>query len=242
MGTDELGSGRHDRPNPNDAIRRWWRREIVLLLVRTAILFVSAGRLDWRMGWVFVGVYVGSTLINGLVIVRNDPALAKERLDAGAGIKDWDRVLVLFAVLLSVPGTLLVSGLDTRFGWSQNIPFALQIMAALANVLGIGLTLWAVASNTFFSGYVRIQEERGQTVVSSGPYAFVRHPGYLGAVVSCISTSLMLGSWWALIPSGLGTLGFVVRTALEDTMLRNELEGYKEYAVRVRYRLLPGIW
>ena len=242
MGTDELGSDRHDRPDPGETIRRWWRREIVLFVVRTAILFVSAGRLDWLMGWVYVGVYVGSTLINGLVVVRDDPALAKERLDAGPGIKDWDRVLVLFAALLSVPGTLLVSGLDMRFGWSQNVPFALQIIAALVDVLGIGLTLWAVASNTFFSGYVRIQEERGQTVVSSGPYAFVRHPGYLGAMVSCISTALMLGSWWALIPVGLGTLGFVVRTVLEDTTLQNELEGYKEYAARVRYRLLPGIW
>ena len=242
MGTDELGIGRDECPDPDDVSRRWWRREIALFVIRTAILFVSAGRLDWLTGWVFVGVYASSTLINGLVIVRNDPALAKERLDAGVGIKDWDRVLVLFAFLLSVPGTLLVSGLDARFGWSQNVPFALQILAALADVLGIGLTLWAVASNTFFSGYVRIQEERGQTVVSSGPYAFVRHPGYLGAVVSCTSTALMLGSWWALIPAGLGTLGFVVRTALEDTTLQNELEGYREYAARVRYRLLPGIW
>ena len=194
------------------------------------------------MGWVFVGVYAANTLTTGLVVVRNDPALAKERLHAGPGIKGWDRVLAAFAVLLSVPVTLLVSGLDMRFGWSQYVPFGLQIVATVAQVLGIGLTIWAVAVNTFFSGYARIQEEREHTVVSGGPYAFVRHPGYSGVILYAITTALMLGSWWALIPAGLGMLAFVGRTALEDQMLRDELEDYKEYAQRVRYRLLPGIW
>jgi len=242
MKADQLGNRGRGGSGPNDTIRRWWLREAVLFVIRAAILFVSAGRIDWPMGWVFAGVYGANTLITGLVVVRNDPALAKERLDAGPGIKGWDRVLAAFAVLLSVPATLLVSGLDMRFGWSPYMPFGLQIVATLAQVLGIGLTIWAVAVNTFFSGYVRIQEEREHTVVSSGPYAFVRHPGYLGAILYAIATALMLGSWWALIPAGLGALAFVVRTALEDKTLQHELKGYKKYAERVRYRLLPGIW
>jgi protein-S-isoprenylcysteine O-methyltransferase Ste14 len=109
-------------------------------------------------------------------------------------------------------------------------------------VLGWALFMWAMGANAFFSEAVRIQEERGHTVVTDGPYRYVRHPGYVGAILALFATPLLLGSLWALIPAGLATIGYVVRTALEDKTLQEELDGYTEYAQQTRYRLLPGVW
>jgi protein-S-isoprenylcysteine O-methyltransferase Ste14 len=109
-------------------------------------------------------------------------------------------------------------------------------------VLGLALFSWAMFSNTFFSSAVRIQQERGHAVCNTGPYRFVRHPGYVGAILQSLVMPLMLNSLWAFIPAGLAVLLMVVRTALEDKTLQEELQGYTEYAHRVRYRLLPGVW
>jgi protein-S-isoprenylcysteine O-methyltransferase Ste14 len=136
----------------------------------------------------------------------------------------------------------VVSALDERYGWSPPVPMSLSIVAAVAGVTGALLTLWAMASNRFFSGLVRIQTERGHTVASAGPYGFVRHPGYVGATLFSVLAPLMLGSLWAFLPALAGLTACIIRTSLEDRTLQAELPGYAAYAQRVRHRLMPGVW
>ena len=210
----------------------------IMLLIFAASLFLTSGRLDWIMAWAYLGLYVGMIVATGLVIERD---LVAERARIGEGTKDWDRVLGSLSIFLVTPGALIVAGLDKRFGWSQLAP-AVQIIAVGFVILGSALSVWAMASNKFFSGTVRIQKDRGHTVVSAGPYGFVRHPGYLAWCISAPAIPLMLGSLWGLIPSLLGMSALVIRTGLEDRTLREELPGYQDYARRVRYRLLLGLW
>jgi len=140
------------------------------------------------------------------------------------------------------PGMLLVAGFDDRWGWSPRLAVAVQVAGFAAVALGDVLFAWAMASNQFFSSVVRIQQDRGHTVQTGGPYRFVRHPGYVGTIVPALATPLALGSLWAFIPAALLSAVIVVRTALEDKTLQDELAGYAEYAQRTRYRLLPGVW
>jgi protein-S-isoprenylcysteine O-methyltransferase Ste14 len=181
---------------------------------------------------------VGIVAINALVL---PPELIAERGQIKEDTKSWDKVL---GILLITPtlGTLIVAGLDKRCGWSPPLAVVVHLVALIFYALAQGLFTWAMASNKFFSGTVRIQKERGHTVASGGPYRYVRHPGYVGYIASWIATSLALGSLWALIPAGLVMGLMVVRTALEDKTLQAELDGYRDYAARVRYRLLPGVW
>jgi protein-S-isoprenylcysteine O-methyltransferase Ste14 len=207
-----------------------------------AILFLSAGRLDWVMGWALVGVYVSWDIIVALLLMPRSPGLIAERAGIQEGSKTWDIVLVSLAASLLPMVTWVVAGLDVRFGWTVQISLALQLAALAIVVLGFALVTWAMASNAFFSAIVRIQKDRGHTVATGGPYQYVRHPGYVGAIMFQLATPIMLGSLWALIPTGLSALLYVLRTALEDKTLHEELDGYREYAARVRYRLVPGIW
>ena len=229
------------RPGDSEAKKAIVRRLIQIgsmLAIFAASLFLSSGRLDWGMAWAYLGLYVGMIVATGLVIERD---LVAERSRIGQGTKDWDRVLGSLSILLVTPGALIVAGLDERFGWSQ-VSLAVQIVAVGFVILGSALTVWAMASNKFFSTTVRIQKERGHAVVSSGPYGLVRHPGYLAWCISGAAIPLMLGSLWGLIPGLLGVCALVIRTGLEDRTLREELPGYQDYARRVRYRLLPGLW
>ncbi len=136
----------------------------------------------------------------------------------------------------------IVAGLDERFGWSA--PFApwVQVVALVAVALSYLLGNWAMVANRYFSSVVRIQEDRGHTVVSGGPYRFVRHPAYTGSLFGTLAMAIALGSWWALIPAGVDAVGLIVRTGLEDRTLQAELPGYANYARQTRYRLFPGIW
>jgi protein-S-isoprenylcysteine O-methyltransferase Ste14 len=136
----------------------------------------------------------------------------------------------------------VVAGLDVRFHWTGENPFAFHVGGLLANISGYVLFLWAMVSNAFFSEGVRIQEERDHTVASGGPYRYVRHPGYAGAIVAGVATPFLLGSLWGLIPAVLSAVLYVVRTALEDKTLMEELPGYPEYAQQTRWRLFPGLW
>lgn len=159
-----------------------------------------------------------------------------------ANTKGWDRLLA-GAVSLYLPLiTLIVSGLDARFGWSAQPVLAAQLAALVILVLGYALVSWAMASNKFFSGVVRIQAERGHTVATTGPYQVVRHPGYTGMIAFTLATPVLLGSLWALVPALLNVCLFVLRTSLEDRTLQAELSGYQDYTRQVRYRLLPGVW
>ena len=204
-----------------------------------AILFISAGRLDWPMAWIYTLV---SALDACLLVMVVSPDLMKERAHPKADTKAWDRVLAHLTGPLGSTAMLIVAGLNVRFGWPPQVPFAWQAAGLVVFVLGVGLMTWAMIVNNFFSLVVRIQKDRGHTVVSSGPYAYVRHPGYVGGILFQLATPVMLGTLWALIPAGLAACCILVRTALEDKTLQAELNGYKDYAARVHYRLLPGVW
>jgi len=210
-------------------------------LVQVASLFIASGRLDWVMAWVYIGVYLAGMGVNALVLIPTNPELVVERAQF-RGKRDLDRALAGVMALYGPAGICIAAGLDVRFGWSPQIPFALLTVALAIAALGSLLTTWAMASNRFFYGVLRIAKDRGHTVAASGPYRYVRHPGYVGVIAFDLAMPLALGSLWALIPAGLVMCLMVIRTALEDRTLLEELDGYREYAQGVRYRLLPGIW
>ncbi len=216
----------------------------IYMLFVSAILFLSAGTVNWAMAWLYVGVMIAIGLISRMIVIRTSPDLIAERSKflKAEGIKAWDKVLAPGVAVVGPVLMWIVAGLDLRFGWLPNIPIVLQIVALLLVVLGYALITWALAVNRFFSSVVRIQTDRGHTVITTGPYRFVRHPGYSGIIISYLATPVALGSLWALIPAGLTVLLLVVRTALEDSTLQSELEGYKDYTQQTGYRLLPGIW
>ena len=221
------------------AIMKRMVQVIVQFLILAVILFISAGRLDWMWAWAYLGVGVGILIINVLVM---PPELIAERGRTDKkDIKAWDRVLTTLIILPTL-GMPIIAGLDERFGWSPQLALAVHLIGLAFIALGQGLFTWAMVSNKFFSTSVRIQMDRDHTVATCGPYRYVRHPGYVGYIVSLFATAVALGSLWALIPAGL-TMGLmVVRTALEDRTLLEELDGYQDYAKQVRYRLLPGVW
>jgi protein-S-isoprenylcysteine O-methyltransferase Ste14 len=223
------------------AVMKRMLQVVFTMLLQAAILFVSAGRLDWLMAWAYLGVYVGIVAVNAVVILPKNPELIAERGQTKENTKSWDRALT---TLITIPTLvmLIMAGLQVRYEWSPQLGWMVQLVGLVIVALGYGLVSWAMASNPFFSSTVRIQADRGQTVASDGPYRYVRHPGYVGMMIYSFASPLALGSLWALILAVLVVSGFVVRTALEDKILIAELPGYAEYAQRVRYRLIPGIW
>jgi len=231
-------------PDVRRRIMSWIVQAALGLVGYGAILFLSAGRLDWVWGWVFLGLLAAVLISHVLILVPINPELLAERARGirQEGAKDWDKWVAFFAAGMGTMVTWIVAALDARLEWSASVPLALHIGGLIGSVLGWALFMWAMGANAFFSEAVRIQEERGHTVVTGGPYRYVRHPGYVGAILALLATPLLLGSLWALIPAGLAAIGYVVRTALEDGMLQEELDGYKEYAQQARYRLLPGVW
>ena len=219
-------------------------RFVVTMLLLLAVLFVSAGTLAWPMAWAYVVVYLGAALGSRALLLRRNPDLIAERAQytAGEGTQRWDRVIVPLIGIIGPLLTLLVAGLDRRFGWTPPLPVPILLLGLALMVAGTLLSTWAMLINRYFSAVVRIQTDRGQTVVSEGPYRFVRHPGYAGGIVAYLAIPLALGSLWALIPAVLTAALTVLRTALEDRLLHAELPGYAEYARRTRDRLLPGVW
>jgi len=219
------------------------RRSVQVLgsvLLIGALLFLSAGRLDWLWAWLFLAGWL-VLLLASAVVMRKSPGLMNERGRRADNIKGWDKVLmaVYSLVLFTMP---VVAGLDAvRFGWSA-MPLALHLVGLVGFIPAMVMPLWAMSANAYLSTMVRIQDDRGHQVVTTGPYRYVRHPMYVGALFFALCIPLLLGSWWALLPGGLIAVIFIIRTALEDKTLREELPGYAEYAQRVRYRLLPGVW
>jgi len=217
---------------------------IIMLVLPAVILFGSSGRLNWGMAWVYIGMTTAFTVGSRIIMLRKNPDLIAERTkfsDKG-DTKPWDKTLMPLVAILGPMVLLIVAGLDMRFGWSPKLPLALQVAALVITALGYFLGVWATVVNKFFSAVVRIQRERGHAVVTSGPYQYVRHPGYAGAIVANFAMPLLLDSLWALVPAVLVNCLLIVRTALEDRTLQEELEGYRDYAGRVLYRLLPGVW
>jgi len=217
---------------------------ILYVLGVPVVLFVAAGTLNWPMAWVYVALFWLSTLGSRLIVLRRNPDTLRERarFTASEGTPAWDRVLSLTVGLVGPLAMTIVAGLDHRFGWSRSIADGWQVLATVVVAYGYGMAVWAMVANPYFGAVARIQEDRGHRVVTNGPYRVVRHPSYAGALLAALDFPFMLEALWALIPALLMIVALVVRTALEDRMLRRELDGYKEYAEQIRYRLIPGIW
>jgi protein-S-isoprenylcysteine O-methyltransferase Ste14 len=205
------------------------------------VFFLAAGRPDWIWAWVYLGINLLGAAIFGPLQIRINPEAAAERGEMRF-TKTWDKIILvsgLLAVYLALP---LLAGLNVRFGWAPDLSLAWHVAGVAAFAAGLGLYLWANTVNSFFSYAVRYQSERGHRVYTTGPYRLVRHPGYVGMIFQVLALSILLGSWWALIP-GIAAAGcMTIRTALEDRTLQAELPGYRDYARKVRYRLVPGVW
>jgi protein-S-isoprenylcysteine O-methyltransferase Ste14 len=202
-------------------------------------LFVPAGRLDWPMGWAFVGFLVGFAVV-GFIVLPSE--LIGERSRRHPDARPVDLVLAGLAFMFLYPATLVVCGLDFRFAWSPTVLGPVQWLSFGILAAGYGFSLWAARSNPFFSTVVRIQRERDHYVIARGPYAFVRHPGYAGPLIGHLVLPVALGSLWGLIPAAAGVGFLVLRTVYEDRTLATELEGYRDYIQRVRWRLIPRVW
>jgi protein-S-isoprenylcysteine O-methyltransferase Ste14 len=235
-------------PEMSPATRRkillWCVQSVLGLVGYGLIIFLAAGSLRWVWGWVLLAVSAAVMLGHVLVLVPINPELLAEREEGfrAAGTKSWDRWLTPTSAALGTVGAWVVAGLEVRFGWTAGMAPLVHVAGLAISILGYATFLWAMAANAFFAEGVRIQEERGHTVATGGPYRFVRHPGYVGAILSMAAGPFLLGSQWALIPAGLAVGGYILRTVLEDRTLQAELPGYREYAQRTRHRLLPGIW
>jgi protein-S-isoprenylcysteine O-methyltransferase Ste14 len=205
-------------------------------------LFLGAGRLDWTWGWVYMGLYYLGLLINVTVLVPKNPELVAERAQiTREDTAKFDRIFAaIYGPWLFV--VMAVTGMDAgRYSWST-VPTWIQYVSIALFIFGWLFALWAMVSNKHFETTVRIQSDRGHKTITSGPYAIVRHPGYVGMILVYAITPTLMGSWWGLIPSGLLCIGFIIRTAKEDQTLLEELHDYPAYAEKVRYRLLPGVW
>ena len=221
---------------------------IVVMLLLVLVIFpllpmIISGRWDWWQAWVMFALFVLSFIVSRAIAARKTPDILKERADYATqgNTQAWDKWLSPVVAFGSV-FILLVAGLDELFDWSPDLSLGLELFGLGLIVIGYVLGSYALVENAFFSGTVRLQPERGQTVVKSGPYGWVRHPGYLGSLIASIGMPLLLDSLWAFIPMLVFGFFYVLRTHLEDRFLRENLAGYSEYAREVRYRLFPGIW
>jgi protein-S-isoprenylcysteine O-methyltransferase Ste14 len=214
---------------------------VMALLIASILRFVS-GRSDWSRAWLFTGFVFATQTGAGLWLLRAHPDMMAERSRLREGTKRWDKVLVPIIVVVGPFALWLTAAIDIRGHWPPPVPIAWSAAAFVVCALGSALTVWAMAANRFFSATVRIQNDRGHAVVSTGPHAHLRHPGYTGALAFTLATPVALGSWIALIPAAATCLVLALRTALEDRILRDELDGYRAYSERVRSRLVPGVW
>lgn len=212
-----------------------------MFLVLGGVLMGAAGRFDWWEAWAFLILYFFIALASALWMTQTKPELAQERARPGRNVKKWDNLLVGLNLLLTL-AMYAVIGLDAgRYGLSK-IPLWVRVVGISGFIPAFGLPLWASKVNAYLSSRIRIQNDRGHTVIAEGPYRYVRHPMYVGMIFYNIIVPLVLGSWWGLAVGGVMIAAVIVRAALEDRTLQRELPGYKEYSQRVRYRLFPGVW
>lgn len=221
-----------------------WSSVVFAYLLVPLILFGTSRDLAWPQAWWFSALVLVVGVGGRALAERRHPGLMAERqrLGRNQGVKSWDKVLApLMAVSLLYPHAV-VAGLDRSHGWTASFPLWVQSLAFVFVLLGYLVGVWAIVENRYFSAVVRIQTDRGHEVCDTGPYRYIRHPGYAGNVLSSFLIPFLLDSWWVLIPAVIALVIAVVRTALEDRTLIDELPGYQDYASRVRYRLFPLIW
>jgi protein-S-isoprenylcysteine O-methyltransferase Ste14 len=228
----------------SDQNRRAVTNSLVSLVVSLGIMgvlaFAPAGTLNWPLGWMFMAVFIAATLVALLILWRLNPEIfaARSRIQPGTKSGDYIFLVMIFAGFFL---TLPIAGLDFRFGWSSMPQWVVALGYALF-LLAYAGQVWPQSVNRHFEPGVRIQEDRGQTVIDTGPYAIIRHPGYTSGSLLALSMPLCLGSWWALLPALLILAGLIPRTLFEEATLRAELPGYTEYTQRVKWRWVPGVW
>jgi protein-S-isoprenylcysteine O-methyltransferase Ste14 len=224
---------------------RQWIGLVVMYLFIPLVLLVCGGDFGWWQAWAYSLLIVAAGIGGRIWAERRHPGLLAERQNIEKikkSTKAWDKVLApLMALSVSFP-LVIVAGLDHRSGWSPVFPLWLIVLGFILISLGYAFATWALVENRFFSSTVRIQTDRGHVVCDSGPYRIVRHPGYAGNILPLLGIVLALGSVWTLIPAAVALIITVIRTALEDQTLQEELPGYGDYARRVRYRLIPKIY
>jgi protein-S-isoprenylcysteine O-methyltransferase Ste14 len=208
-----------------------------------ALLFAPAGTLKWTAAWIFLAIMVAGSAVFEVMLLRHDPALLAERLapPIQRGQKGWDKVWMAAFISLFLAWLPLMALDAVRFAWSH-VPAWLQGLGTVAILGYFWIAYLAFRENTFLAPVVKLQASRGQHVISTGPYARVRHPFYAGAVLFLLGTALLLGSWYGLAASAVFVAGIAVRAVLEERALAAELPGYAAYMRRVRYRLVPGVW
>lgn len=226
------------------ASTRQWIRLVVAYLLIPLILLLCGGDLGWWQGWLYALLILVAGIGGRIWAEQRHPGLMAERqnIENIQNAKTWDKVLApLMALSIGFP-LVIVAGLDHRYHWSPEFPLSFILTGFILISLGYAFAAWALAENRFFSSVVRIQTDRGHVVCDSGPYRFVRHPGYAGNVLALFGIVLALDSTWTLIPATAALIIAAIRTALEDQTLQQELPGYGDYAQRVRYRLIPGVY
>lgn len=229
-------------PEIKSGVQRWVARELFATVFVGVILFGAAGTARWPAGWVMVAVYLVWITANMVLIIPRNPELLAERAKRQVeGTPSWD-MWILAGYGLMVLVKYFVAAFDFRWGWSAEVGLWVQGVGLVLAAVGYGLVTWSMVANAFFATEVRLQPDRGQTVISDGPYRLVRHPGYLGAILFELGTPLLLGSWWALLPGVVSAALMILRTKWEDDMLRAELEGYEAFTKETKRRLVSGVW
>ncbi len=223
---------------------RLWFVLVLTYLIIPLILLVCGGDLGWWQAWVYAVVIFVSGIGGRFLAEKRHPGILVERADSEKSMnaKPWDKVLSpLMAISLTFP-LVIVAGLDHRYGWTPPFSISLHILGLVLIAFGYAFSAWALIENRFFSSTVHIQTDRGHSVCDSGPYRIVRHPGYAGNLLALPGIIMALNSLWTLLPVGAALVVAVLRTALEDKTLHEELSGYRDYAQHVRYRLIPWIY
>ncbi|MFI2812460.1 MULTISPECIES: isoprenylcysteine carboxylmethyltransferase family protein [Microbulbifer] len=226
------------------ATARQWIRLVAVYLLIPLILLISGGDLGWWQAWLYSLLLIAAGLGGRMWAEMRHPGLMAERqnIENFQNAKAWDKVLApLMAVSIGLP-MVIVAGLDHRYHWSPGFPLWLNLTGFVLVCLGYAFAAWALVENRFFFSVVCIRADLGHMVCDSGPYRLVRHPGYAGNILALFGIAAALGSVWTLIPAAVASIIAVIRTVLEDRALQKELPGYRDYAWRVRYRLLPGIY
>lgn len=215
----------------------------LFIVVLPLLPFFISGQWDWWEVWLYAGTSVVSFIVSRVIAGKKNPGLLEERskYTSQEDAESWDKVL---SPLVGFGGVLIliVAGLDARFDWTASLSLTLRLVGFGVYLAGHFLGGYALVENAFFSGMVRLQEERGHHVIDTGPYAWVRHPGYTGALLTYVGTPLLLNSWWGFIPTAFMFAVLILRTAKEDRFLQENLEGYRDFTQKTKYRLFPYIW
>jgi protein-S-isoprenylcysteine O-methyltransferase Ste14 len=210
-------------------------------LIFFIVIFISAGRIAYWQGLVYVAIGLIMRLLN-LTVLSIDQQLLKERSKPGEGAKKWDKTILGLSFLASI-SMYIIAGLDSgRYHWSGEFHWSIYLLGIILTIAGQLLFLIAQKQNRFFSSTVRIQTDREHVVCETGLYRVVRHPAYLGSIIQSAGFPLLFGSIWSIIPVFVLIVLFITRTWLEDKTLKNELKGYPEYTKKTRYRIVPYVW